>query len=97
MKIIYITKSNKKNKRFRVYTDDNKFYDFGQKNPVEGTYIDHKNKKKRLNYWLRHLGNKEEKKRLYNLTFSASVLSAYLLWGKYTNLLKNIDWLNSKL
>ena len=50
MKIIKIENSPRKNKRFRVYMDDNKYYDFGLENPVIGTYIDHHNKQIRENY-----------------------------------------------
>ena len=40
MKIIHITKSNKKDKRFKVYLDNGDEYDFGLKDGE--TYIDHK-------------------------------------------------------
>jgi len=50
-----------------------------------------------MNYWLRHLGNKKEKELIDNFIPSPALFSAYLLWGKYSNLRDNIDWLNSKL
>ena len=51
-KIIKLVKSPRKNKRFRVYLQNDKYFDFG----LDGgnTYIDHGNKKKRDNYRKRH-------------------------------------------
>ena len=96
MKIIYITKSNKKDKRFKVHLDNGDTYDFGLKNPKYGTYLDHKDKERRFLFWNRHYGNKKEKKLIDNLIPSPALFSAYLLWGKYTNLEDNIKWLNKK-
>ena len=48
MKIIKLEDSQLKGKRFRVYLDNNKHYDFGLK--TGETYIDHKDKIKRDNY-----------------------------------------------
>ena len=95
MKIINITKSDKKDKRFKVYLDNGDEYDFGLKDGE--TYIDHKDKVKRINYLSRHLGNKKEKELIENFIPSPALFSAYLLWGKYSNLKNNIEWLNSKL
>jgi hypothetical protein len=95
MKIIYITESNKKDKRFRVFLSDNSEFDFGLKDG--STYIDHKDKVKRMAYWLRHYANKKEKELIDNFTPSPALFSAYLLWGKYSNLRDNIEWLNNKL
>lgn len=93
MKIIHITKSKKKNKRFKVILDNGDEYDFGL---IDGsTYIDHKDKNKRMNYWLRHIANKRENELILNLEESPAVFSCYLLWGKYSNLRDNIEWLNS--
>lgn len=93
MKIIHITKSNKKDKRFKVYLDNGDEYDFGLKGGQ--TYIDEQNKVKRMNYWLRHIANDKENQLINDIEPSPSVFSAYLLWGKYTNLDDNINWLNS--
>ena len=93
MKIIHITKSNKKDKRFKVFLDNGDEFDFGLKNG--STYIDEKNKVKRMHYWLRHIANKRENQLINDLEPSPSVFSAYLLWGKYSNLRDNIEWLNS--
>jgi hypothetical protein len=92
MKIINITDSPKKNKRFRVYMDDGKHYDFGL--DTGSTYIDHHDKQKRLNYINRHLGNMREKKLIDNLVPSPALFSMALLWGKYTNIDDNIKYLN---
>jgi hypothetical protein len=92
MIIIGIENSPKKNKRYRVLLDNNKHYDFGLKNG--NTYIDHNDKIKRLNYWNRHFSNKKEYELISNLIESPSLFSSYLLWGKYNNLDKNINYLN---
>ena len=93
MKIIHITQSKKKDKRFKVYLDNGDEYDFGSDGEA---YIDHKDLKKRTNYWLRHLGNKREKELIDNFIASPALFSAYLLWNG-SNLRDNIEWLNSKL
>ena len=49
MKIIKLEDSQLKSKRFRIYLDNNKHYDFGLKDRHE-TYIDHKDKVRRDNY-----------------------------------------------
>jgi len=97
MKIISISESPKKNKRFRVYLDDNTHYDFGLKNPKYGTYIDHHDKKKRMNYISRHLANYNEKKLIDSITPSPALFSMMLLWGKYENIDDNIKYLNEFL
>lgn len=95
MKIIHITKSKKKDKRFKVFLDNGDEYDFGL---IDGsTYIDEKDKVKRMNYWLRHIANDIENQLINDVEPSPSVFSAYLLWGKYTNLRDNIEWLNTLL
>jgi hypothetical protein len=97
MKIISISASPKKNKRFRVYLDDNTHYDFGLKNPKYGTYIDHHDPQKRMNYISRHLANYNEKKLIDNLTPSPALFSMMLLWGESTDLYENIEILNEFL
>jgi hypothetical protein len=52
MKIVKIIKSPRKNKRLRVYLDDNRYFDFGL--DTGETFIDHKNEKKRDAYRKRH-------------------------------------------
>lgn len=95
MKIIRIESSPKKSKRFRAILDDNSHIDFGLLGA--STYIDEKDTKKRFNYWSRHYANKTERQLIDNMIISPSLLSAYLLWGPYTNLKNNITWLNKKL
>ena len=90
--ITKVIESPRKNKRYRVILDDGKHYDFGLSGGQ--TYIDHHDKIKRANYMKRHLGNKIEKELINNLTPSPSLYSFYLLWGKSTNLHKNIEYLN---
>jgi hypothetical protein len=59
---------------------------FGQRNPKQGTYIDHGDKKKRDAYRARH------KKDLDTKDFKrAGFLSYWLLWGNSTSLNKNIE------
>ena len=63
-----------------------KITNFGQRNPKQGTYIDHKNKKKRDAYRARH------KKDLDTKDFKrAGFLSMGLLWGENTSLKENIE------
>ena len=93
--IVKIINSPLKTKRFRVFLDNNKHYDFGLKNG--NTFIDHFDEKKRLNYRKRHYGNKKEKYLIDNLIPSASLMSYYLLWGDSNNLFENIDALNKLL
>jgi len=92
VKIIEVIDSPKKNKRFRVYMDDGKHYDFGL--DTGSTYIDHHDKQKRLAYIARHLGNLREKKLIDNLIPSPALFSMVLLWGKHTNIEDNIKYLN---
>ena len=102
MKIINVIKSPKKDKRFQalIQYDDydvygNRIYkkiDFGYKNG--GTFIDHHNTTKKINYWKRHFNNPRERPFLENMIMSPAVLSGFLLWGESTNLKENIDILN---
>ena len=90
--IVRITKSPNEYKRYRVFMDNGKHYDFGY---YDGdTYIDHKNKLKRTNYWRRHMANDTERYLTENLIPSPSLFSAMLLWGEHTSLSKNIEYLN---
>lgn len=96
-KIISISESPKKTKRFRVYLKSGDYYDFGLKNPKDGTYIDHGDKKKRMSYISRHLANYNEKKLIDSLIPSPALFSMMILWGKYDNIYDNINYLNSFL
>lgn len=95
--IIDVKPSPIKNKRFRatvlLHNGKERKIDFGLKDGA--TYIDNmRTTQERHNYWQRHLGNKTEEKLITNLIPSASVLSAFLLWGKHKSLEKNIEELN---
>jgi hypothetical protein len=57
--IVNIKSSPLKYKRYRVFMNNGKHYDFGLKGGQ--TYLDHKDKTKRLNYWKRHYANETEK------------------------------------
>jgi hypothetical protein len=93
MKIIKITSSPRKNKRYRVFLNDGNYYDFGLLGG--STYIDHHDKIKRDNYRKRHYVM--EKKFIDKLTPSPSLFSYYLLWGDSDDINKNIMHLNKLL
>lgn len=90
--IIKIINSPIEFKRYRVFMDNGKHFDFGLKDG--STYIDHKDKLLRENYLKRHLANKKEKYLIENLIPSPALFSALLLWGKHTDIKKNINELN---
>jgi len=94
LNIVEIKKSPNKNKRYRIFLSNGKHYDFGLE--TGSTYIDHKDKIKRKNYWSRHYTGRE-KKLIDDLTPSPALFSAYILWGNHTDIDKNIDELNSVL
>jgi len=91
--IVDIERSPIKYKRFRVFMDDGRHFDFG----LQGgnTYLEHKDKTIRMNYWKRHYANPVEKKLIDGLVPSPALFSAYLLWGSHTSLEKNINELNN--
>lgn len=99
--IAQIEPSKAKDKRFTITMTDGKRINFGQKDPINGTYIDHKNNELRKQYLARHLANKKEKYLIDNLIPSPSLFSAYILWSygnnKITTIKGNIDYLNSLL
>ena len=69
----------------KLLTDDNniKTIHFGSRHSK--TYLDHHDKKKRENYLMRHYVNEDWSE------INAGSLSAFLLWGPYTNLNDNLD------
>ena len=95
MKIVNVVPSTKQSKKYTAILDNGKEISFG----LDGsqTYLDHKDKKKRENYWKRHTANKAERNLIENLIPSPALFSAGLLWGKYDNLEDNIRHLNSLL
>ena len=93
--IIDIKNSPVKNKRYRVFLDNGKHYDFGLKGSK--TYLDHQNKYLRDNYHKRHLGNEKERYLIENSIISPALLSFYILWGGYTDINNGIKYLNNIL
>ena len=97
--IVDIIQSPRTGKRFRAYLQRKngriEYYDFG----LEGarTFIDDRTELERQNYLARHLGNKTEEQLITNVIPSASLLSAYLLWGKSRDLKTNVEYLNNLL
>lgn len=92
MIISLVTPSRKANKRYDAILDDGKIISFGLRGGK--TYIDHKDKQLRFNYWARHYANKTERRLIKNLVPSPSLLSAMLLWNS-EDLDKNVEILNS--
>jgi len=90
-----IINSPVKNKKYRAIMSDGSKIDFGLKSSI--TYLDHKYKTKRNNYRARHLGNDREYYLIKNNIPSPALLSYYLLWGPYTTLHQNINYLNELL
>jgi hypothetical protein len=100
-----ITNSNKNNKRLKIiainkdlkYNDSKykKYIDFGDK--YGNTYLDHKDEELRINYFNRHYNNKKEKRFIDNLIMSPSLLSLFILWGPFDNIINNIILLNKIL
>lgn len=90
--IVSIKPSKLANKRYRVRMDDGKIFDFGYRDG--STYIDHGDMKLRESYWKRHYANPTEKQLIDNLVPSPSLFSAYLLWGNFRDINRNIMYLN---
>jgi len=92
MKITNISTSPLKTKRFRVFLDDGRHFDFGLK--TGSTYIDHHDKNKRFNYQSRHYNSQKERPYIENIIPSPALFSYYILWGESTSIKKNIQLLN---
>ena len=90
-----IINSPVKTKKYRALMSDGSKIDFGSSS--SRTYLDHKDKTKRNNYRARHLGNDRENYFIKNIIPSPALLSYYLLWGPYTTLHQNINYLNELL
>ena len=93
IQIVNLTSSDRKSKRLKVTLNDGKSYNFGLKG--SSTYIDNHDISKRANYIARHMGNPIEKERIDNLIPSPALFSMYLLWGPYTDIHKNVTFLNN--
>jgi hypothetical protein len=93
--IIKILTSDKPNKRYKIIMNNNKTYDFGYK--YGNTYIDHHNKLLRYNYMVRHYNLIKERPFIDNIIPSPSLFSFYILWGPFTDIYDNINYLNNLL
>ena len=83
MRFVKLVNSARKGKRFvATFEDPKRTIHFGSEKG--STYIDHHNKTKRENYLKRHEVNENWNK------VNAGSLSAFLLWGKSTNLESNL-------
>jgi hypothetical protein len=91
--IINIFDSPKKGKRLRIIMDNGKSYDFGYAGAY--TYIDGADAKIKKNYQKRHLANPIEYNLITNLVPSPSLFAYYILWGKYRDIYKNVNYLNN--
>lgn len=96
MKILRIVDSPLKTKRFRIYLDNNKHFDFGVKDKHE-TYIDHHDKTRRERYRQRHYNSERERPYIENIVPSSALFSYYILWGESTSIKNNISHLNKLL
>jgi hypothetical protein len=97
--IIKLTSSPLANKRMRAEVETPngiKVIDFGfkGKNGYGYTYVDGASVDAKRNYLNRHLANATEKVLIKNLVPSASLLSAYILWGETRNIAANVKHLN---
>jgi hypothetical protein len=81
---MYITQSDRKDKRYVATFDNGKKVHFGLKNGQ--TYIDHLDKAKRDAYLKRHQKNED-----WTNPYTAGALSRWILWGDSTNINKNIS------
>jgi hypothetical protein len=90
LKIIDVERSSNHDKRFKICLNDGKTYHFGLKDGH--TFIDHQDKKIRSAYRARHYPL--EKRLIDNLEPSPALFSYYILWGPYTSLDKNVNYLN---
>ena len=83
MRFVKLVNSARKGKRFvATFEDPKKTIHFGSEKG--SAYIDHHDKIKRENYLKRHKVNENWNK------VNAGSLSAFLLWGKSTNLESNL-------
>ena len=83
MRFVKLVNSERQGKRFvATFEDPKRTIHFGSEKG--STYIDHHDKIKRENYLKRHEVNENWSK------VNAGSLSAFLLWGKSTNLESNL-------
>lgn len=95
IQILKVEKSDKPNKKFKVWLSDFKKIYIGI--PTSISYIDGATIEKRNAYLKRHFNNPKEAEKIKNFIMSPSLLSYYLTWGPYRNINKNVDYLNELL
>jgi len=83
MKLLSVSVSPLKGKKFRAFFDDNTHTDFGSAGM--GDYTQTGDKKRRDLYLIRHRANED-----WNNPKSAGSLSRWILWGDSTNIHTNI-------
>ena len=89
MRFVSLELSERPNKKYVIkFNEPNKTIHFGSKN--SSTYLDHHDKVKRQNYLLRHSVNEDWE------SINAGSLSAIILWGKTTDLNKNLKYYLNK-
>ena len=89
MRFVSLELSERPNKKYVIkFKEPNKTVHFGSKN--SSTYLDHHDKVKRQNYLLRHSVNEDWD------SINAGSLSAIILWGKTTDLNKNLKYYLNK-
>ena len=92
IQVVDIKPSHVKNKRYTAILSDGRRFSFGAEHGH--TYVDHHDTTKRDNYRKRHFNSSRERPLLEHLTPSPSVLAFYILWGPYTKIDQNIQYLN---
>ena len=70
------TPAEKEGKRHTAVLDNGKRIHFGLKGGQ--TYLDHKDKVKRFNYWKRHYGNEKERKLILVFLLKLLILGGFL-------------------
>lgn len=81
---MYITQSNRADKRYMATFENGTKIHFGLKDGQ--TYIDHMDKDKRSAYLKRHAKNEN-----WDDPYTAGSLSRFIAWGDSTNINKNIS------
>jgi hypothetical protein len=81
---MYITQSDRKDKRYLATFNNGTKINFGLKGGQ--TYIDHGSKEKRDAYLKRHQKNEN-----WDDPYTAGSLSRFITWGNSTNINKNIS------
>jgi len=86
---MYITQSNRKDKRFLATFHNGTKIHFGLKDGE--TFIDHGDKEKRAAYLKRHAKNEN-----WDDPYTAGSLSRWILWGESVNMGNNIKYFKQR-